>query len=87
MTTITKEPTFCDMITNQINHFERHANVLTGLHGLVDTAKILHAEERSITLLSVRLVGLLVEQNGAGNYMMSQAKSPGGSSPRRACPI
>ena len=57
MTTPTSEASFCDMITDKITHFEKHANVLTGLHGLVNTAKILHAEERSITLLSVRLVG------------------------------
>ncbi len=74
ITSITNESSFCDMITNRIDHFENHTNVLTGLHGLVDTAKSLHAEERSITLLSVRLVGLLIEQNGAGNYLMSQAK-------------
>jgi len=47
-------------------------NVLEGLKGLIQAAKILHAEERNISLLSVRLVGLLEEQNGAGNCWLSR---------------
>jgi 5-methylcytosine-specific restriction endonuclease McrA len=63
---------FTKTIEDQINHFENHENVLVGLQGLIETAQRLHSEERKISLLSIRLVGLLVEQNGAGNSLMNQ---------------
>ena len=47
-------------------------DILQGLHGLIETAKTLHAEERNISLLSVQLVGLLEENNGPGNCMLSR---------------
>jgi hypothetical protein len=66
--------TFVQDMSRQVDQFEKHSHVLIGLRGLIDSAKQLHAEERQISLLSVRLVGLLVEQNGAGNSMMTQEK-------------
>ncbi len=65
---------FSQEITRRIDHFENYSHVLEGLRGLILAAKELHAEERKISLLSVRLVGLLVEQNGAGNCMMNQER-------------
>ena len=64
----------CQKIFDQIDHFANHEDVLISLKGLVETAKTLRTEERKISLLSVQLVGPLVAQNGAGNYMMSQEK-------------
>ena len=63
---------FIQTIKDQIDYFENHKNVLLGLQGLIETAQRLHSEERKISLLSIRLVGLLVEQNGAGNSRMNQ---------------
>ncbi|MCX6117128.1 MAG: HNH endonuclease signature motif containing protein [Proteobacteria bacterium] len=63
---------FTKTIEDQIAYFENHENVLLGLQGLIETAQRLHREERKISLLSIRLVGLLVEQNGAGNSRMNQ---------------
>jgi 5-methylcytosine-specific restriction endonuclease McrA len=63
---------FTKTIEDQINFFQNHENVLVGLQGLIETAQRLHSEERKISLLSIRLVGLLVEQNGAGNSWMNQ---------------
>ncbi len=65
---------FTQEITSKINYFENHSHVLEGLAGLIRIAKELHSEERKISLLSVRIVGLLVEQNGAGNCMMNQER-------------
>lgn len=65
---------FTQDIKNRIDLYEKHENVLERLKGLIDTAKQLHSEERKISLLSVRLVGLLVEQNGAGNSFMNQER-------------
>ena len=63
---------FAKTIEDQIDYFENHENVLLGLQGLIETAQRLHSEERKISLLSIRLVGLLVEQNGPGNSRMNQ---------------
>ena len=63
---------FSQTIKDQITQFANHDDVMAGLHGLVRTAQRLHSEERQISLLSVRLVGLLIEVNGAVRSYMNQ---------------
>ncbi len=63
---------FIQDIKNRIDQYKKCENILEGLRGLVATAKSLHSEERKISLLSVQLVGLLMENNAAVNSYMSQ---------------
>ena len=63
---------YAQNIKEEIDRFENHENERDGLNGLIATAKSLHADERIISLLSIRLVGLLAEQNAAVNANMSQ---------------
>ena len=63
---------FAQKIKEQIDLYEYHENERDGLNGLIATAKSLHADERKISLLSIRLVGLLAAQNAAVNAEMSQ---------------
>ncbi len=63
---------FTQDIQTQIDKSLAHPDVREGLRGLINTAILLHAQERSISLLSVRLVGLLHERNGAGNSVLSR---------------
>ena len=62
---------YAQNIKEEIDRFENHENERDGLNGLIRTAKSLHADERIISLLSIRLVGLLAEQNAAVNANMS----------------
>ena len=62
---------FTQTIEDEISHFENHEDVMAGLRGLVKTAQRLHSEERKISLLSIRLVGLLIDQNGAVRSYMN----------------
>ena len=56
----------------KITECSSNPNVIESLRGLIDIAKILHAEERNISLLSVRLVGILDEVNGPGRCWLSR---------------
>ena len=63
---------FTQDIERKIAECSSNPNVIESLRGLIDAAKILHAEERNISLLSVRLVGMLEEVNGPGRCWLSR---------------
>ena len=63
---------FTQDIERKIAECSSNPNVIESLKGLIDAAKILHAEERNISLLSVRLVGMLEEVNGPGRCWLSR---------------